>query len=224
MVTVHHLNNSRSQRILWMLEEIGAPYDIKIYQRDADSNFAPPELKAVHPLGKSPVVTDKGVAVAESGNIIDYLSREYAPELIPAVDTPAYREYSYWMHFAEGTLMPNLVMKLVFNIVATGPMPFFARPIAKAIAGKVMSSYVQPNIDANLQLIEDHLNNKTWFCGKDLTGADFQMSFPLEATVARGGAESFPRIKDFVEQFQARPAYQAALKKGGPYDFAEPMS
>ncbi len=221
MVIVHHLNNSRSQRILWMLEEIGVPYEIKLYQRDQKSNLAPAALKEIHPLGKSPLVSDSGLTVAESGNIIDYLSRQYATELIPAVDSPEYRDYSYWLHYAEGTLMPNLVMKLIFDKVKTSPMPFFAKPIAKAIAGNVMSSYVQPNISANLQFVESRLQDRSWFCGEQLTGADFQMSFPLEAVVARGGAEEFPNIKAYVEKFQARPAYQAALAKGGAYDFAK---
>ncbi len=220
MITVHHLNNSRSQRILWMLEEIGVPYEIKLHQRDKTTNLAPPELKKVHPLGKSPVITDNGMTVAETGNIIDYLSRQYAGHLIPEVETPSYRQYSYWLHYAEGSLMPNLVMKLIFDKIKTSPMPFFAKPIAKAIANNVMSSYVQPNIDTNLTFVEDHLKDNAWFCGQELTGADIQMSFPLEAVMARGSEARYPNIKAYVDKFQARPAYQAALEKGGEYDFA----
>lgn len=219
MITVHHLNNSRSQRLLWMLEEMGTPYEVKHYQRDETSNLAPAELKEVHPLGKSPVITDNGVVVAETGNIIDYLSRQYAPELIPDESTPAYRQYSYWMHYAEGTLMPNLIMKLIFDKVKTSSMPFFAKPIAKAIAGNVMSSYVQPNIDINMQFVDDHLKTNTWFCGDELSGADIQMSFPLEAVVSRGGADNYPNIQAYVKRFRQRPAYQAALEKGGEYDY-----
>lgn len=220
MITVHHLNNSRSQRILWMLEEIGVVYEIKHYQRDASSNLAPPELKEVHPLGKSPVITDDDLTIAETGNIIDYLSRKYARNLLPDEDTTAYRQYSYWLHYAEGSLMPNLVMKLIFDKIKTSPMPFFAKPIAKGIANNVMSSYVQPNIDTNLQFVNEHLINNEWFCGDEMTGADFQMSFPLEAVAARGSASNYPDIEAYVKKFHSRPAYQTALEKGGTYDYA----
>ncbi len=220
MITIHHLNNSRSQRILWMLEEIGVEYEIKHYQRDTSSNLAPPELKEVHPLGKSPVITDGDLTIAETGNIIDYLSRKYARNFMPDENTTAYRQYSYWLHYAEGSLMPNLVMKLIFDKIKTSPMPFFAKPIAKGIANNVMSSYVQPNIDSNLQFVNEHLVNNEWFCGDEMTGADIQMSFPLEAVTARGSASNYPDIEAYVKKFQSRPAYQAALEKGGTYDYA----
>ena len=194
MITVHHLNNSRSQRILWMLEELGIPYEIKHYQRDAKTMLAPASLKKVHPLGKSPVITDGDITVAESGAIIDYLAQNYGQNLLTAVNTPEYRQYTYWMHFAEGSLMPPFVMKLVFDKVRSAPVPFFLKPVTKGIADKVMKSFVGPNISSNMDFINEHLAKNEWFAGAQMTGADFQMSFPLEAAVA-GRAEPSPGLR-----------------------------
>lgn len=219
MIQLHHLNNSRSQRILWMLEEIGAEYEIKTYQRDKETNLAPTTLKLIHPLGKSPVVTDGEITVAESGAIIEYLASTYAPQLIPEAGTQAHRQYTYWLHFAEGTLMPPMVAKLVFDKVRTNAKPFFVKVIANKIADKVMAAYFGPNIKANLDFINSHLKNHTWFAGEQLSGADFQMSFPLEASVARGAAADYPAIKEYVSRVHDRDAYKRALDKGGIYDY-----
>ncbi len=222
MITVHHLENSRSQRILWLLEELGASYDIKHYKRDAKTNLAPPELLAVHPLGKSPVLTDGAQTVAESGAIVEYLVDTMAPHLRPAVGTDAHRRYAYWMHFSEGSAMPPLVMKLIFNRIKTAKMPFFARPIAKGIADNVLNSYVQPNIDRQLAYTNDELKGHDWFCGDTFTAADIQMSFPLEAAASRGGLEKakHPHLAAWLDRIHARPAYRRALERGGPYAFA----
>ena len=220
MITLHHLNNSRSQRILWMLEELALPYEIKIYARDAKTNLAPDELKQIHPLGKSPVLTDGDITVAESGAIIEYLAGRYAPHLIPALNSEAGRQYSYWLHFAEGSLMPPMVAKLVFDKVRAKAKPFFVKIIANKIADKVMAAYFGPNITANLQFVEQHLAKHQWFAGEELSGADFQMSFPLEAAIARGAAMQYPNIQAYVKRIHARAAYQAALQKGGEYAYA----
>ncbi|MFG6440101.1 glutathione S-transferase family protein [Roseateles sp. LKC17W] len=219
MITVHHLNNSRSQRVLWLLEELGLPYEVKRYERDARTSLAPPELKAVHPLGKSPVITDGALTVAESGAILEYLvDRHGGGRLRPEGEQDALH-YRYFMHFAEGTAMPPLVMKLVFNKIKRSPMPFFVKPIAKGIADKVLASFVQPNIDAQLKFLEAELTARPWFAGAEFSAADVQMSFPLEAAAARGGSlGAFPKIQAFLARIHARPAYQRALERGGPYD------
>lgn len=221
MIVVHHLNNSRSQRILWMLEELELPYEIKPYQRDAITNLAPNTLKLVHPLGKSPVITDGEITVAESGAIIEYLAHTYGQQsFLPAPGTESHRQYTYWLHFAEGSLMPPMVAKLVFDKVRAKAKPFFVKIIANKIADKVMGGYFGPNMTANMQFIEQHLANNQWFAGERISGADFQMSFPLEAVVASGAAIQFPNIAAFVKKIHSRPAYKAALAKGGHYDYA----
>jgi len=223
MVIVHHLENSRSQRVLWALEALGVPYEVKRYERDPVTNLAPASLKKIHPLGKSPVLTDKGanVTVAESGAIVEYLFQTYGKEnAIPEIGSQAYRDYSYWMHFSEGSLMPQLLLKIVFDKVTTSPMPFFVKPIAKGIAKKVMSGYVSPNIKVMLAFIDNHLNQREWFVGDCLTGADVQMIFPLEACVMGGVAAKYPNITAYVERIHALPEYQSALETGGPYDYA----
>jgi len=222
MITLHHLNNSRSQRIVWLLEELGIEYTIKNYQRDAVTILAPNELKAVHPLGKSPVIDDDqtGVTLAESGAIIEYLVQTYGKHLSPEAGSKAYWDYLYWLHFSEGSLMPPMVMRLVFTKMKHAPMPFFIKPIAKMLANKVLQSFVSPNIKRSFDYIEQHLQNNEWFCGEQLTGADFQMSFPLEASAARGLLDNYPAIKAYVAKYQARTAYQAGLSKSGEYDYA----
>ncbi len=220
MITLHHLNNSRSQRILWLLEELETPYEIKFYERDKITILAPKELKQIHALGKSPVITDGDVTVAESGAIIEYLVQTYGNDLYPQLGSSEHRDYTYWMHYAEGSLMPQMLIKLIFDKVKNSPMPFFVKPIARMIANKVLDSYAGPNIKTNLTFIENHLSQQEWFCGDKLTGADIQMSFPLEAMIAREGGDHFPNIAAFVRKFQARPAYQKALEAGGEYDYA----
>ena len=189
MITVHHLNNSRSQRVLWLLEELGQPYEIVRYQRDAQTMLAPPELLKVHPLGKSPVITDGDITVAESGAIIEYLLDACGANagLRPAPRTPEGRRYTYWLHFAEGSAMPPLVMKLVFQRIVSTPMPFFAKPIARGIAGKVQGLFIDPNLQRQVAFMEHELAQGPWFAGAQFSAADIQMSFPVEAASQRAG-------------------------------------
>ncbi|MBQ0942161.1 glutathione S-transferase [Ideonella sp. 4Y16] len=222
MITVHHLNNSRSQRVLWLLEELALPYEIRHYQRDPQTMLAPPSLKAVHPLGKSPVLSDGDITVAESGAIIEYLLDTHGQgRLRPAPGTPEQRRFSYWLHFAEGSAMPPLLMKLVFARVRSAPMPFFVKPVARAIADKVLTSFVEPNLRAQLDFMETELSGRDWFAGDTFSAADIQMSFPVEAAAQRAGLDaSRPRLMDWLRRIHARPAYRRALERGGPYDFA----
>lgn len=223
MITLHHLENSRSQRILWLLEELGVDYEIKLYKRDPKTNLAPDELKAIHPLGKSPLITDGGKVIAESAVIVNYLIRNYDKDgrFTTAPDSEAAQQNEYWLHFAEGSLMPYLVMSLVFTKVKTAPMPFFVRPVAKGIADQVMKSFISPNVENSLRFIEDHLSKNMWFAGENMSASDFQMIFPLEAAMTRSGiASKLPAINAWVKKVHALPAYQNALKKGGPYDYA----
>jgi glutathione S-transferase len=220
MIIVHHLNNSRSQRILWLLEELGLPYEVKRYQRDAKTMLAPPELRAVHPLGKSPVISDGEVTLAESGAIIEYLAGKYGRgKLVPAEGTPEKLRHTYWMHFAEGSMMPPLLLKLIFDRIESGPMPFFVRPIARKISGTAKNMMVLPNLKRLLDFMEDELGKREWFAGPSFSAADIQMSFPLEAASARGGLdEKRPKLWAFLKTIHARPAYQRALEKGGKYE------
>jgi len=219
MIVVHHLNNSRSQRVLWLLEELAVPYEIKRYQRDARTMLAPPELRAVHPLGKSPVIQDGAVTLAESGAILEYLvERHGGGRFAPAPGTPERLRYTYWMHFAEGSAMPPLLLKLVFDRIERAPMPFFAKPIARAIARRAKEGFVLPNLERNLDFMEGELAQRPWFAGAEFSAADIQMSFPLEAAQARGGLdEKRPRLMDFVARMHARPAYRRAVERGGEY-------
>jgi glutathione S-transferase len=220
MITVHHLENSRSQRVLWLLEELGLPYEIRRYERDKATKLAPPELRQVHPLGKSPVISDGEVTVAESGAIIEYLLDTYGEgRLRPPPGTPERRRFSYWLHFAEGSAMPFLVMRLVFERIRKTPVPFLIKPVVKGIADKVGSSFIDPNIDSQLAFIESELAARPWFAGAEFSAADVQMSFPLEAAAAaRGGlAGRYPKTTAWLARIHARPAYQRALQRGGPY-------
>ncbi len=223
MITLHHLENSRSQRVLWLLEELGLPYQVQRYARDPKTMLAPPELARVHPLGKSPVITDgegaQRVTVAESGAIIEYLVETYgAGRLRPAAGTAEARRYTYWLHFAEGSAMPPLLMKLVFDKVRSAPVPFFIKPVVKGVADKVTSSFIAPNISRQLDFMETELASRDWFAGPEFTAADIQMSFPLEAAAARAGLNaSRPRLMGWLSRIHARPAYQRALEAGGPY-------
>ncbi|MRD46319.1 glutathione S-transferase family protein [Caenimonas koreensis] len=219
MIVVHHLNNSRSQRVLWMLEELGVPYEVKRYERDAKTMLAPPELMKVHPLGKSPVITDRGMVIAESGAIIEYLVETYGEgRFEPPAGSPERLRYRYWMHYAEGSLMPPLLMKLVFDKLETTKVPFFVKPIVKAIAERARSSFVMPNIERHLSFMEGELGKSEWFAGKEFSAADVQMSFPLEAAQARGGLDAKrPKLMAFLERIHARPAYKRAIDKGGEY-------
>jgi glutathione S-transferase len=220
MITVHHLNNSRSQRVLWLLEELELPYEIVHYQRDPKTMLAPPTLRAVHPLGKSPVVTtDEGLALAESGAVVETLIERYGNgRLAPAAGTPEALRYRYWLHYAEGSAMPPLLLKLMFDQIEKAKMPFFAKPIAKAIASKAKAAFIMPNIKSHLDFMEGELGKSKWFAGNAFSGADIQMSFPVEAAVARGGLDaSRPKLMAYLERIHARPAYMRALERGGPY-------
>ncbi|HRL97139.1 MAG TPA: glutathione S-transferase [Comamonas denitrificans] len=224
MLTLHHLETSRSHRILWLLEELGVPYELRRYQRDPATRLAPPELKKIHPLGKSPVLTDGELVVAESGAILEYLAECYGAQapaelahLEPARGTPAHRQCRFWMHYAEGSLMNWLVMQLVFGSIPRQPMPFFVRPVARALCAGVQQKLIQPNVQAALAFMENHLAQHRWFAGEHLSLADFQMSFAVEAALARGTAASaWPHLQAYLQRIQARPAYQRALEKGGP--------
>ena len=224
MLTLHHLETSRSHRILWLLEELGVPYELRRYQRDPATRLAPPELKKIHPLGKSPVLTDGELVVAESGAILEYLAECYGAQapaelahLEPARGTPAHRQCRFWMHYAEGSLMNWLVMQLVFGSIPRQPMPFFVRPVARALCAGVQQKLIQPNVQAALAFMENHLAQHRWFAGEHLSLADFQMSFAVEAVLARGTAASaWPHLQAYLQRIQARPAYQRALEKGGP--------
>ncbi len=219
MITVHHLNNSRSQRILWLLEELDVPYDVKRYERDAQTMLAPAELRAIHPLGKSPVITDDALTLAESGAIIEYLADRYgAGELIPAPGTPERLRCNYWLHYAEGSAMPPLLLKLVFQRTARAPAPFFVRPVAKAIARAVQRRFIDPQLKLHLDYLESALGAHEWFVDDRFSVADIQLSFPLEAFAARGGLDDKrPHLCEFLARIHARPAYQRALQRGGVY-------
>lgn len=221
MITVHHLNNSRSQRVLWLLEELGVAYEVKRYERDAKTMLAPPELLAVHPLGKSPVIVDGNVTVAESGAVIEYLIDRYgAGRLIPAAGTAERLRYTYWLHYAEGSAMPPLLLKLVFDRVANGPAPWPISTVARRIAATVTDSFIGPQLKRHLDYMEAELARHTWFAGEEFTAADVQMSFPLEAAASRAGLNaSRPRLMAFLDRIHARGAYKRALESGGAYSF-----
>ena len=219
MLTVHHLNNSRSQRVLWLLEELGAPYEVRRYERDRKTLLAPPSLKKVHPLGKSPVITDDGQAIAESGAIVEYLVERYGQgRLAPAAGTPERRRYTYWLHYAEGSLMPLLVMKLVFSRLTTVPAPFFVKPVIRTLVARVNGQFLDPQLRTHLAFLEAELGGKAWFAGAEFSAADVQMSFPVEAAAARIGLGEFPGLRAWLERIHARPAYKRALEIGGPFD------
>jgi glutathione S-transferase len=220
MIIVHHLNNSRSQRVLWLLEELGLEYEIKRYQRDPKTMLAPASLREVHPLGKSPVITDGGLTLAESGAIIEYLvDQRGGGRLAPSPGTPERLRYTYWLHYAEGSAMPPLLLKLVFDRIDKGPMPFFMRPIVRSIAERAKSTFIEPQIARHLDYLEAEIGKSTWFAGNEFTAADIQMSFPLEAAAARAGLDARrPKLMAFLERIHARPAYQRALQRGGNYE------
>ena len=217
MITVHHLERSRSQRIVWLLEEIGAPYEIKRYTRNAKTMLAPPELRAVHPLGKAPIVVDDGVVLIESGAIIEYLLGTHGATsgLRPAPGTPDHLPYLTFLHFAEGSMMPPLLMRLIFGAMVE-KAPALARPLVRAVTAPVETLYVKPNLKGILDFLEAELGKRTWFAGDGLTGADIQMSFPIQAARMRGGLDAGrPKLMDFLARIEARPAYRRAMERIG---------
>lgn len=222
MITVHHLENSRSQRILWLLEELGVPYELKIYQRDEKTLLAPPELKAIHPLGKSPVVTDGNRVIAESALIISYLVDKYGEGKLKPKDEDNLLRSQYWLHNAEGSLISPLLLELVFSKVESSPMPFFAKPIAKKIAQTVRSSWIKPQLKLHLDFVEDELKKSEWFAGDEFTAADIMMSYPLEAAAVNGKLHR-PKIEEFLKKITSRAAYKRAIERGGPFS-VNPLS
>lgn len=220
-LTVHHLENSRSQRVLWLLEELEVPYELVRYERDPKTKRASSALREIHPLGKSPLVTEGDDAVlAESGAIVEYLVEEHGgARLRPEAGTEARRRYRFWVHYAEGSLMPPLLVRFIFNRVLAAPVPFFVKPVVKSIVGKVEATYTGPELGRHVRFIESELSRHEWFAGDEFTAADIQMSFPLEALVAREApGVTHPAIDAFLERIHARPAYARALERGGPYD------
>jgi glutathione S-transferase len=207
MIVVHHLNDSRSQRILWLLEELNIPYEIKHYQRDAQTRLAPPELKAIHPLGKSPVITDDGRVIIESGAIIDYLVRHYGQKLQPTVASKEYDDYQQWLHYAEGSAMLPLLLKLYVSRLGD--------------AGAPLSPRIESELANHIGFVNSSLEGREWLLGGEMTAADIQMSFVGEAASARTNRAAYPNIEAWVKRFQARPAYQKALVRGGPYVYAK---
>ncbi len=221
MITVHHLNNSRSQRILWLLEELSLDYDIKRYERNPQTMLAPDALCKVHPLGKSPVITDGELTIAESGAIVEYLVNRYGDgRLMPAPDTPEKLRYTYWLHYAEGSAMPPLLLKLVFDMLEE-KTPFFLRKATRAITKQAKSGFINPQVALHLDYMNAELSKHSWFVGDDFTAADIQMSFPLEEAAGSGEVDpKRPAIRDFLDRIHARPAYKKALDRGGEYDLA----
>ena len=223
MIVVHHLENSRSQRILWLLEELGVDYRVERYERDRSTGLAPPELIDVHPLGKAPVITDGDVTVAESGAIVEYLVDRYDDgRLRPEAGTPERLAWTYWIHYSEATFMPLMILSLVMSRIETAPMPFFIRPVARGIVAKVRGGYLDPNVERNLAYLEAALSRSGWFCGGDMTAADIQMSFAVEAAEVRTDLRAgYPQLAGFLERIRALPTYQAALETGGPYQLMQ---
>lgn len=214
MITVHHLNNSRSLRIIWFLEELGLDYKIQYYQRNPSTMQAPPELKAIHPLGKSPVITDADFKIAESAAILEYLAYTYAADLwMPNLGTKEGLRCNYWMHYAEGSAMPPLFLKFIFQRIEASAGPFFIKPIVKMICSKVSSSYINPQLKTHRDYIENELGLHPWFSGDEFSLADIQMSYPMEVFDSRVGLDNCPNMLDWIERIHARPAYQRALLK-----------
>lgn len=221
-LVVHHLNNSRSQRVLWLLEELALPYEVERYQRDSNTMLAPPSLRRVHPLGKSPLVTDGERVLAESGAIIEYLADRYgAGSIAPVLTAPERLRYIYWLHYAEGSMMPLLLLTLIFDRVENAKLPFFAKPISKRISSDVHRRFIDPQLKLHLDYVEGELAKQPWFAGESFSGADIQMSFPIEAASSRGGLGDRPQLRAWLERIHARPAYRRALERGGPYAYAD---
>ncbi len=219
MIIVHHLNDSRSQRILWLLEELGLEYGVEKYLRDPATLRAPAGLRTLHPLGKLPVIVDGELTLAESGAIVDYILERYGQgRLVPPAGTPERLRYRYWMHYAEGSAMTPLLVKLIFDRIETGPVPFFVRPVVRGLARSVKGKFAQPEIDRHLDFLESELGRSAWFAGEELTGADILLSFPLQIAAAHGGLDAGrPRLTAFLERVAARPAWRRGVERGGAY-------
>jgi glutathione S-transferase len=222
MLTVHHLNHSRSHRVLWLLEELGLEYEVKRYERDPETLRAPPALKTIHPLGKAPTVLDEGRVLAESGAVLETLLERYGGgRLAPARGTPERERYTYWMHYAEGSAMPAIVLRLIFSQMPRQPMPALARPVVRALAKNVIDTFVQPQIEQHLDYMESELARTRWFAGDEFTAADIQLSFPIETAAAGRVLDSRrSKLAAYLDGIRARPAYRRALDRGGPYDLS----
>ena len=220
MIIVHHLADSRSQRVLWLLEELGLDYEVKRYERDAQTMLAPPELRAIHPLGKSPVIEDHSIKVAETGAIIEYLLDAHGQgRLRPARGTEEARRFTYWLHYAEGSAMTPLLLRLIFSQLPKRA-PALVRPIINGVSKAMNARMIQPQLDSHLGYWEAELARSEWFAGDQFSAADIMMSFPLEAAAARAGAGQRAKIAAFLQRIHARPAYARALERGGPYSYA----
>jgi len=220
MIIVHHLEHSRSQRVLFLLEEMGLEYEIKHYKRDPRTNLAPAELKAAHPLGKSPMIEDDGKMIPETGAIIEYLVYKYGEgKWSPEPGSDDWMHYSYWMHAAEGSIAPLLVMKLIFSKITQPPVPFFVRPITKKVSQQINRSYIGPSLKGLMDLMEQQLTDTQWFAGNEFSAVDAMMSFAAEGVAVRGSlGDRYPKIQAFLDAVHSRPAFKRALERGGPYD------
>jgi glutathione S-transferase len=217
-VVVHHLETSRSHRVLWLLEELGVEYEMKIHRRDPKTIRAPAALREIHPLGKAPVVVIDGDVYAESGAIIEQCVEMLGDgKLRPVAGTPAAWQYRYWMHYAEGSLMAPLLVRLIIDKVRTAPLPFFIKPIARGVAAKVDATFTNPELALHMKFLEGHLGEHEYFAGDEFSGADVQMSYPVEAALARGRVDfETPHLDAWLKRVRERPAYQRALERGGP--------
>ena len=214
MIILHHLVQSRSNRIAWLLEALNLPYEIKVYQRDPKTYGAPESLKQIDPLGKSPVITDGELVIAESGAIIEYLIDTYDTEQqFRPKDPKALLDYRYWLHFAEGSMMPLLVMRLVLSKAVDKPMPFFIKPVIKKFVQALNQYFIDPRIIPQLKLVDKHLSNNKWFAGDELSGADFQMVLALQLAYMRCDMTPYHHIKKYIEQVEKVESYQKAMKK-----------
>lgn len=215
-IVVHHLEASRSLRLLWLLEELELDYEIRTYPRNPETMRAPPELRELHPLGKAPIVTIDGSVLAESGAIIEHVVARFGERLRPPEGTEALDRYRYFMHYAEGSLMAPLLVRLIFDKIRSARLPFFIKPISNTIVSKVDASFTMPEITRHTEFLEGTLADRPWFAGEDFTAADIQMIYPVEALFARGRSGGTPNLQAWLERAQARPAYQRAVDKGGP--------
>ena len=214
MIILHHLVQSRSNRIAWLLEALNLPYEIKVYQRDPKTYGAPESLTQIDPLGKSPVITDGELVIAESGAIIEYLIDTYDTEQqFRPKDPKALLDYRYWLHFAEGSMMPLLVMRLVLSKAVDKPMPFFIKPVIKKFVQALNQYFIDPRIIPQLKLVDKHLSNNKWFAGDELSGADFQMVLALQLAYMRCDMTPYHHIKKYIEQVEKIESYQKAMKK-----------
>ena len=218
MIKLYALKQSRAYRIAWLLELLQVDYQLEILERDKQTFLAPNSLRNIHPLGKSPLITDGELTLGESGAIVEYLLQRYDPQhnLKPTIDSPNYPQYLYWLHYAEGSIMPLLLISLIFNRIDAQKVPFFVKPIVRKITGSVRASFIDPQLKLHLDYIEQTLAGKKWFLGEQLTGADIMMSFPLQALVLKG-LEGYPNINDYVARIEQEPSYQRAEQKIGKF-------